>query len=220
MNQFKLLDLYCCAGGAAKGYSLAGFQVVGIDKKYQKHYPFEFIQADALEYLENNWQNYDAFHASPPCQKYSNGAKQMKTTNNHPDLIKPTHDILLKTGKPYVIENIMPAKTELINPFMLCGTMFGLGVFRHRLFETNFQVLLPDHSRHNGKIGDGKYNTVTGHAGGSSKRDGFKNGGTDAWKISMGIDWMTGEELKEAIPPAYTEFIGKQLIDFLKSKQS
>jgi DNA (cytosine-5)-methyltransferase 1 len=120
-----------------------------------------------------------------------------------------------RVGVRTIIENIMPAKDFLHNPFMLCGTMFDLGVFRHRLFETNFPVFLPAHSKHTGRIGDGKYNTVTGHAGGSSKRDGWKNGGTAAWQTAMGIDWMTGNELKEAIPPAYTKFIGEQLLNYI-----
>lgn len=111
----------------------------------------------------------------------------------------------------------MPASGLLLNPFMLCGTMFDLGVFRHRLFETNFHVLIPSHAKHTGRIGDGKYNTVTGHAGGSSKRDGTKWGGTEAWKLAMGINWMTGNELRESIPPAYTKFIGNQLLTFINN---
>jgi DNA (cytosine-5)-methyltransferase 1 len=215
----KLLDLFCCAGGAAMGYHQAGFEVTGIDIKPQPHYPFKFIQADALDYLAEYHSLYDAFNASPPCQKYSAGAAKWKTQNNHPDLIVPTRTILAYTGKPYVIENIMPAGKLLIDPFMLCGTMFGLGVFRHRLFEVNFPVFIPNHSKHTGRIGDGKYCTVTGHAGGGSTRDGWKNGNTNDWKKAMGIDWMTGNELREAIPPAYTKFIGEQLMTYLKNNQ-
>jgi DNA (cytosine-5)-methyltransferase 1 len=211
----KLLDLYCSAGGAAMGYHQAGFEVTGIDIKQQKRYPFTFIQADAIEYLRNNWMLYDAFHASPPCQRYSAGAKRWGTSDSHPDLIDATRQELIKTGRPYIIENIMCAAPLLHNPFMLCGTMFDLGVFRHRLFETNFLVSIPSHSKHRGRIGDGKYNSVTGHAGGSSKRDGWKNEGTAAWKRAMGIDWMTGNELAEAIPPAYTKLIGIQLNNYL-----
>lgn len=212
MKKYKLLDLYCCAGGAGMGYNMAGFEVTGVDIKKQPRYPFEFIQGDAINYLLNNYHKYDAVHASPPCQRYSNGAKQMGTTLNFPDLIKPTRDAILTTKMPYIIENIVPAKKELIKPFMLCGTYFNLGVFRHRLFETNFYVLEPKHSKHLGKIGDGKYSTVTGHAGGSSKRDGFKNGSTEDWKIAMGINWATGDELRESIPPAYTKYIGEYLL--------
>ena len=106
---------------------------------------------------------------------------------------------------------------HLIDPIMLCGTQFGLGVFRHRLFESSFKAIEPAHAKHVGKIGDGKYHTVTGHAGGSSKRDGWKNGGTDEWRIAMGIDWMTGNELAESIPPAYSEYIARQ---FLLTRQA
>ena len=214
----KLLDLYCCAGGAGMGYHQAGFEVTGVDIKPQPHYPFPFIKADALQYFTDNHYLFDAFHASPPCQKYSAGAAKWGTSDNHPDLIGPTRKLLIFTGKPYVIENIMPAGKLLINPIMLCGTMFNLGVFRHRLFEVNFPLLVPCHPGHNGLISDGKYCTVTGHAGGSSKRDGWKNGNTEDWRKAMGIDWMTGNELKEAIPPAYTKFIGEQLMNYLINK--
>jgi DNA (cytosine-5)-methyltransferase 1 len=107
------------------------------------------------------------------------------------------------------------AREHLRSPIMLCGTQFGLGVFRHRLFETNFPVREPAHEKHTGKIDDGRYHTVTGHAGGSSKRDGWKNGGTAEWRIAMGIGWMVGDELAESIPPAYSRYIGEQ---FLKSQ--
>lgn len=122
----------------------------------------------------------------------------------------------MKSGIPYAIENIVPAAQFMCNPIMLCGTMFDLGVFRHRLFETSFFILQPGHAGHTGKIGDGKYHTVTGHAGGSSKRDGWKGGGTADWRIAMGIEWMTGNELAESIPPAYSRFIAERFIDSLK----
>jgi DNA (cytosine-5)-methyltransferase 1 len=115
-----------------------------------------------------------------------------------------------ETGTPYVIENIVPAGEYLVSPALLCGTMFDLGVYRHRLFEASFLALIPPHQFHEGSIGDGKYHTVTGHAGGSSKRDGWKNGGTEDWRIAMEIDWMTGNELAEAIPPAYSRYLALQ----------
>jgi DNA (cytosine-5)-methyltransferase 1 len=195
------------------GYSRAGFDVVGVDIEPQPHYPFEFHQADALTFP---LEGFDAYGASPPCQRYSAGAKKWGTSENHPDLIAPIRARLLATGKPYVIENIQPAAPILINPILLCGTMFDLGVFRHRLFESNVMLLAPPHQEpHIGRVGDGKYHTVTGHAGGSSKRDGWKGGSTADWKAAMGIDWMNGAELAEAIPPAYAEFIGRQLIKLL-----
>ena len=214
----RLLDLFCGAGGAAMGYHRAGFEVVGVDINPQPHYPFEFIQADALHFLPfaiEGWPLYlgdfDAIHASPPCQTYSQGAGKWGTRDNHPDLIAPTREVLQRTGLPYVIENIEPARSRLHNPVMLCGTMFGLGVFRHRYFECSFPPPLALHSPHTGRIGDGHYVTVTGHTGGRSRRDGIQHGDVAAWKRGMGIDWMTVDELAEAIPPAYTEWIGRHL---------
>lgn len=211
--KYRLLDLFSCAGGASMGYHLAGFEVVGVDISKQPHYPFEFHQADALSFPLDD---YDAYVASPPCQRYSAGAKKWGTSMNHPDLIALIRERLLATGKPYVIENIQPAESLLIDPILLCGTMFDLGVFRHRLFESNIQLMAPHHEEpHKGRVGDGKYHTVTGHAGGSSTRDGWKGGSTADCKIAMQIDWMSGNELAEAIPPAYTFHIGKQLMEFL-----
>ena len=210
----RLIDLFCGAGGAATGYYRAGFtEIVGVDIHPQPRYPFAFIQADAMTYPLDDG---DAFHASPPCQRYSAGAAKWKTSDEHPDLIAATRDRLLATGKPYVIENIMPARPLLWHPVMLCGTMFGLGVFRHRLFESNVSIPRREHRPHDGKIGDGRFMTVTGHAGGSSKRDGWKGGSVDDWRRAMGIDWMVGDELAESIPPAYTEFIGRFLLGGLQ----
>lgn len=205
----RLLDLYCGAGGASVGYARAGFDVVGVDLYHQKNYPFEFVQADALSFPLDG---FDAIHASPPCQHYSNGAKQWGRTNRHPDLIDPTRDRLLAAGVPYIIENIYSARAWLRNPVMLCGQMFGLGVFRHRMFESNVPLVVPEHPVHDGRVGDGRYFTVTGHAGGGHKRDNFYGGTTADWKRAMGIDWMTGKELVESIPPAYTEYLGRQLL--------
>jgi DNA (cytosine-5)-methyltransferase 1 len=198
------LDLYCKAGGAAMGYFQAlGCKIVGIDIHPQPRYPFQFIQADALEYLAAHWREYDFFHASPPCQKNSTMTKGLwkDRLSSHPELIAPTRDLLKKTGKPYVIENVPTA--PLINPVVLCGSMFGLGVRRHRLFETNFPVLQPscNHAAQPHVV------AVYGHSGGSSKRDGLKFGGVETWKTAMQIHWMTGAELAEAIPPAYTKYI-------------
>jgi DNA (cytosine-5)-methyltransferase 1 len=208
----RCADLFCGAGGAAMGLHRAGFEVVGFDIKPQKNYPFEFHQADALTV---DLSSFRAAWASPPCQRYSAGAKKWGTSDNHPDLIAPARDLLLASGLPYIIENIEPAAPLLRDPGMLCGTMFDLGVFRHRCFESNVVLLFPEHTQHSGRVGDGKYHTVTGHAGGSSKRDGWKGGSTSDWRIAMGIDWMTGNEMAESIPPAYSEFLGRQLIKLL-----
>jgi DNA (cytosine-5)-methyltransferase 1 len=122
-------------------------------------------------------------------------------------MIPTTRELLIQSGRPYCIENIVPARKHLIDPIMLCGTQFDLGVFRHRLFETNFPVAQPGHAKHTGRIGDGRYHTVAGHSGGSSTRDGWTNGSTADWAKAMGIDWMTGNELAESVPPAFAAYI-------------
>lgn len=190
------------------GYACAirdGFEIVGVDIVPQKNYPFQFVQADAIEYLQEHWKEFDVIHASPPCQRNSTMTKGLwkDRLNSHPELIAPTREILVQTGRPYIIENVPTA--PLINPTVLCGSMFGLKVRRHRLFETNFEVVQPkcDHKK------QGKVVAVYGHSGGSSKRDGIKFGGVQEWAYAMDIGWMNGAELAEAIPPAYTEYIGK-----------
>jgi DNA (cytosine-5)-methyltransferase 1 len=211
----RLLDLFCGAGGAAWGYHKAGFEVVGVDTVDQPRYPFKFVHGNALTF---DLAGFDAVHASPPCQRYSAGAGQMGTRHKHPDLISAARDRLRAAQVPYVIENIELARPELIFPVMLCGTMFSLGVFRHRLFECSWKVRPPVHPRHRGRVGDGKYVTVTGHAGGRSARDGQAFGTTTQWRTAMGIDWMTGRELAQAIPPAYTRYLGELLISSLPGR--
>lgn len=199
----RLLDLFCGAGGAAMGYHRAGFEVVGVDIKPQPRYPFEFIQDDAIRYAScGDMRQYAAIHASPPCQAYSWSAKRWNKAWE--DKVDETREILSWTGKPYVIENVLGAPLQY--PVMLCGTMFELGVIRHRYFEINprHAWLVPD-CQHNGSVSDGDYVTVAGHGG-----DG--KAALHLWKAAMGIDWMTKEELTQAIPPAYTEWIGRQLL--------
>jgi DNA (cytosine-5)-methyltransferase 1 len=215
----RLLDLFCGAGGAAMGYHRAGFEVVGVDINPQPHYPFEFHQADALAFIEEGmltqgdyWTGqvgfFDAIHASPPCQAYSWAAKRWNV--ERADLVEPTRDLLQATGLPYVIENVIGA--PLYQPLTLCGTQFGLEVIRHRLFESNVMLMAPGvKCRHEGSVKDGTYVTVAGHGG-----DNIKGRGSRAAKQrAMGIDWMTDAELNEAIPPAYTEWIGRQLIQVI-----
>lgn len=211
-NKPLLLDLFCCAGGAAKGYSDAGFEVVGVDSKPQPNYPYEFHQADAMMYLAASGREFDAIHASPPCQSYSKGAGRAGTRDNHARLIPLTHSLLRSIGRPWVIENIEQAASELPRGVMLCGSQFGLGVFRHRIFWSSFDLTPPtDHDHAGGFIGDGKYVTVTGNTGGRSVRDGIQHGRKADWQRAMGIDWMTTAELAQAIPPAYTAYVGAQL---------
>jgi DNA (cytosine-5)-methyltransferase 1 len=213
----RLLDLFCCAGGAAAGYHRAGFEVVGVDIEAQPNYPFRFIQTDALTLDPKFLLSFDAIHASPPCQSYSDLAKRNRNSDAWPRLVEPVRDMLIRSGLPYVIENVEGA--PLLSPTVLCGTMFpGLRVIRHRLFETNFQVLTPPHGKHP------LCHTMDKRKAHYGKTDEMRdfvsvNGGGNcsvaAARDAMAIDWMTKDELNEAIPPAYTEFIGKQLLRHL-----
>lgn len=201
-----ILDLFCCGGGAAMGLSRAGFNVVGVDIEKQPHYPFPFLQAD-VTMLDPEWlSGFDAVWASPPCQRYTRNAKQKGTSEDHPDLVAPTRNILDSLGVPYAIENVpeAPLRADLL----LCGSMFGLKVVRHRIFESNVAMEQPEHGEHHPD-----YITVTGHTGGSSTRDGGQHfGNIAAWREAMGIDWLPASKLKEAIPPAYSEHIGRALV--------
>jgi DNA (cytosine-5)-methyltransferase 1 len=209
----KLLDLFCGAGGAAMGYHRAGFDVLGVDNRPQLRYPFPFVQADALEYAAQHGRVFAAIHASPPCQRYSRGSKQSRTGDNHPDMIADTRDVLLATRKPYVIENVGDARAWLRSPFMLCGGMFpGLRTYRHRWFESNVFMLAPPHPRHRVRSPrsnvyiEGQFMTIYGHVS-----------GVDKAREAMGIGWpMTQYEVVQAIPPAYTEFIGRGLLRALE----
>jgi DNA (cytosine-5)-methyltransferase 1 len=226
----RMLDLYCCQGGAGMGYARAGFDVYSVDIDPQPRNPFPFHQGDALGALRAlsgyGWVTFKrsdgksvslqrgdfaAVHASPPCQAKTKAQKLMG--NKHPRLIGPTRQLLLKLGLPYVIENVVPEDAELdpdplIDPAMLCGGMFDLGTYRHRLFETNWDMTAPHHPAHTKrttKMGrkpvDGEMMHVVGNFSGVEKA-----------KQAMGIDWMTRDGLRESIPPAYTEYIGQQLM--------
>lgn len=210
----KLLDLFCGAGGAAMGYHRAGFdEIVGIDLAPQKNYPFEFVQEDALEYLAQHGQEFDAIHASPPCQAYVDHNKNKGS--KHPKLIEPTIDALEANGVPYVVENVIG--DVLGANLMLCGTMFGLKVIRHRFFRCSFPPpMAPFMCTHEGTVAAGEYAAVyafggKGHRGGKGVRGAKSAPGPD-WSEAMGIDWMTKKGLIEAIPPAYTFYVGQQLI--------
>ena len=180
------------------GYHRVGFEVVGVDINTQPHYPFEFHQADALTYP---LEGFDAYHASPPCQRYTSMLNHGLTPREkHSDLVAQTRSILIATGKPYVIENVRGA--PLLRPIMICGETFGLRVTRHRYFECNFTLISPEHLPHRGtgirKQNDGGYYyRVYGHETGKA-----------SWGKAMGINWMRTPELAQAVPPAYTEYIG------------
>lgn len=225
----RLLDAYCGAGGTTRGYQLAGFHVTGIDIHPQPNYIGDaFIQADALEYLAGDLSTFTAIHCSPPCQAFTH-AKHManRGRKDHPRLIEPTRRLLIATGLPYVIENVEDAKSELLNPAMLCGSSVGLvNLERHRYFETNWPLLVPPCSH--GQRGKACFP-------GTPRADGTRPLSTivnqmasgithDVLAEAMGIDWMPtrgkrpSRELCEAIPPAYTELIGHQLAQHLRSR--
>jgi DNA (cytosine-5)-methyltransferase 1 len=219
----KILDLFCCAGGAAAGYAAAGFDVVGVDIVPQPNYPFRFVQMDALFALqEMRLDEFDAIHASPPCQGYLNLSRANEALGRelgHERLIAKVRALLEETGLPWVIENVADAADELRDPIRLCGSTFGLPVRRHRLFESSEPIVgAPCNHRwqkvprywtgYRPKNRPAKLSTVVQVYG--------NGGGQHEWGPALGIDWMTGRELAEAIPPAYTEFVGRQLLRFVE----
>lgn len=209
LHRPRLLDLFCGAGGAGMGYARAGFDVTGVDLAEQPDYPFLFIQADALAFVARNARFFDVIHASPPCQAHSS-LRALGGQPEHEDLIPATRGLLRASGKPYIIENV--PRAPLIRPVVLCGEYFGLRVRRHRLFESNLSLWSPAchmHHRRKGTIG------VYGDHPQISK--GMNRAHTLAEaQQAMGIDWMTWPELCEAIPPAYTHHIGRQVIKHLE----
>lgn len=213
----RLLDLFCGAGGAAMGYHRAGFEVVGVDIAPQPNYPFEFRREDALRFLLT-WRymdhghrafalsGFDAIHASPPCQRFSAmSACRPGLAAKYQDFIGAIRVELRRSGLPYVIENV--PGSPLIDPVMLCGRMFGLELYRHRLFESNVPLAARAHPAHvlpasrAGHWTPGTVMSVAGHVAPMTKA-----------REVMGIDWTTREELSEAIPPAYTEHVGAYLM--------
>jgi DNA (cytosine-5)-methyltransferase 1 len=217
MTRPRLLDLFSGAGGAAMGYHRAGFDVVGVDINPQPHYPFEFVQADAMTYPLDG---FDAIHASPPCQahvQWNNlNAERYGSRVPHPDLIPGIRERLRLSRLPYVIENVVGA--PLLSPVTLCGSTFGLNVRRHRRFESNALLMAHGACRHTreaiavyGKL-DGR--RIWTRSDGSEVRCART---LEQARAAMGIDWMTWDELREAIPPAYTEWIGTQLLAALEA---
>ena len=195
------------------GYHLAGFEVVGVDINPQPHYPFEFHKADALEFPLDG---FDAIHASPPCQGYSTKTMDKSV---HPRLIEPVRARLSATGLPYVIENVAGARREMLDPFMLCGSSFGLRVRRHRWFESNVPMPPPpcDHAWQDADRCFELYDHGRWYKSGVVHVFGTGGGkGAEHWAEAMGIDWMDRRHLAESIPPAYTEWIGGRLIRALE----
>ena len=226
----RILDLFCKAGGAAMGYKQAGFdEIVGVDIIPQPNYPFDFVCMDAIEFLTTqDLSSFDAIHASPPCQAHSkcralSEARNAGKYGDHEDFIARTRELLDEIGKPYIIENVEGA--PLKNPISLYGSQFeNLYTQRKRLFESNIPLKIPDKKME-------RHKTPT--AGNGIGEDGWisicGSGGVRCmnakqivlyWGFALGgIDWMTRAELAEAIPPKYTEFIGKQLIDYIMSQK-
>ena len=210
----RLLDLFCGAGGAAMGYHRAGFEVVGVDLSPQPRFPFELHQGDALLYLRQHGHEFDVIHASPPCQSFTAyRRKGHGVGDGYLNLIPATRELCKLTGRPYVIENVEQARAELRDPVRLCGSAFGLDVQRHRLFESNVDLVgtVCDHS-----VWSPRFPPATNR---TNLRRTVEVG---VWRIpldvqrrAMGIDWMELRELSEAIPPAYTEHLGLQLLEHL-----
>jgi DNA (cytosine-5)-methyltransferase 1 len=196
----KLLDLFCCQGGCSVGYQRAGFDVVGVDIIPQPRYPFEFHQTDALVYLEQHWMEFDAIHASPTCQTRARVTAWRGSRDNHPDTLTPTLEVLRGLPVPYVVENVTEAVKDgtMRADFMLCGSMFGLPVRRHRAFETNWdaEFLLPQCAHKKTDLP-------------------FMHKNERAFADAMGCGWMSSMGGRQAIPPAYTEFIGGLLLEHL-----
>lgn len=222
----RLLDLFCCEGGAAMGYHRAGFEVVGVDifdDYSQKRYPFESYKADAVEFVKEHGHEFDAIHASPPCQHASAGTRA-QDRSRYPKLIEPTRDALEATGRPYVIENV--AGSALINPLVLCGTMFALAamdddgtrleMWRHRHFESNVPLSAPN----GGVCGHGWFSPQVAGSYGGARRDKreareVRHGGYVPSKVIqqqlLGVGWMTERGMHQCVPPAYTIWLGRQL---------
>lgn len=209
----RLADLFCCQGGATRGYERAGFEVVGVDIDPQPRYCGKtFVQCDALEFIAEHGHEFDAFHASCPCQLYSKA--QRIQGREHPDLIAATRAALEATGRPFVIENVEDAARHLRNPATLCGVSFGLRTYRHRLFESGGGFDLPRlvHPRHTAPlakmgrpIGDGEFYHAVGNFS-----------GVDLVREDMGMGWASRDGLREAIPPCYAEYVGRHMLEHIR----
>jgi DNA (cytosine-5)-methyltransferase 1 len=221
----RLLDLFCGAGGCSVGYDRAGFEVTGVDIRPQPHYPFpeRFVQADALEYVAAHGHEYDAIHASPPCQAFTQMSARWRgkggPTDDHQDLLTPTRALMHRFRQPWIIENVQGARNHMQATVVLHGGMFGLGVHRPRLFESNVLLWAPKAPRTVLPIGvygarpDGRTTyryRNNGNMKGKSLIRAAKS--IEEAREVMGIPWMDWHEIKEAVPPAYTEWLGRQLL--------
>lgn len=226
-----LLDAYCGGGGCYRGYARAGWVVVGVDNDPARlrEYPGPHFKGDALEYIYEYGHMFDAIHASPDCRGYSRGTAALPNRLDRYDRqIAAVRDVLEGTGRPYVIENVNDARPELVDPVLLCGRMFGLEATdtdgtplvldRHRLFETNWPLMQPEHPKHDRRL------QVAGVYGGARRdkdearlvrRGGYVPPDVDVLGALLGIEGMSEAALFKAIPPAYTEWIGLHLLDWV-----
>lgn len=233
----RILDLFCGEGGAGMGYHLAGFDVVGVDldRARLRRYPFESVQADAIEYVLAHGREFDAIHASPTCTGYSRGTAAIPDRFERYDrLIAATREALVEVGRPYVIENVADARPELVDPVLLCWSMFyepgsvldddgtPLRMERHRLFETTFPVMAPGECDHPRDV------QVAGAYGGARRdkwearnvrKGGYVPPSLDVLRTLTGLEWATEKGCFLSIPPAYTEHLGGFLIDSLRSEE-
>lgn len=198
MKRPRIIDAFSGAGGCSVGYARAGFEVVGVDVNPQPRYPYEFIQADALEVLADREfvESFDAIHASPTCQTFARVTAWRGAREDHPDLLTPTLELLARYSLPWVVENVPEA--PLRPDYLLCGTQFGLDVKRHRVFQrgnwTAYDLLPPCQCYRNRRLLP------------------FEHKNERAFGDALGCEWMTNKEARQAIPPVFTEFIGQQLL--------
>lgn len=210
----RLLDAYCCQGGASAGYVAAGFDVTGVDLYPQPRYPHRFIQGDAVTFIRDHGHEFAAIHVSPPCQRRTKA--QRIRGNEHPALIAPTRVALQSTGRPWVIENVPPEGADddpLINPITLCGAMFGLHTYRHRQFESSHLIVPPPHPRHIAvtvKMGRPLRSGDWYHAVGN-----FSN--VPYVRADLDVPWMSRDGIRECIPPAYAERVGRALMAHVRT---
>ncbi len=225
---FRVLDLFCGAGGSAMGYWEAfseaygedNVEIVGVDFDVQPRYPFVFKQGDAMEWTAEQFREFDLVHASPPCQGYTTLSNRYKgkggVADSHPLLIAPLREKLIYSGTHYIIENVTGATKELHRPICLYGGTFGLGTDRPRLFECSFRPRSPARIKVEG-VTIGVYGKMNGRKL-FTRDDGTKvyaAANLDEASAAMGIDWMTWDELKEAVPPAYTKYLGEQFVEYV-----
>jgi hypothetical protein len=219
----KVLDLFCGGGGAGEGYRRAfpTAHIVGVDKASHPSYTLiprsEFVQADALDFVLKHGDEFDLIHASPPCQGYSPHVSSRSSEwvptlgKDEPQLIDVVRGLMRACGKPYVIENVMGARKELLSPVLLCGSMFGLSIARHRLFETSFPVDLLPHPPCKGIAKAAAAERGWEYRDMSVTGKGRRKGTASRWSELLDVrHGMTQSELAEAIPPAYTQWIGEQ----------